>query len=132
MGAIGIGIAAGFVCLWAVTWLKGRLGYDDALDVFGVHGVGGALGALLTGVFAAPALGGTGVWDYVANAVNPDYSILTQVIAQAKGVVITVVWSSVVSLVAYKLVDLTIGLRATDDRQREGLDTAEHGERAYT
>jgi Amt family ammonium transporter len=94
--------------------------------------VGGALGALLTGVFAAPALGGTGVYDYVTNAVNPDYSILGQVIAQAKGVGVTIVWSGVVSLIAYKLVDLTIGLRATDDRQREGLDTAEHGERAYT
>jgi Amt family ammonium transporter len=131
MGALAIGLVAGVVCLWAVTWLKHALKYDDSLDVFGVHGIGGIIGALLTGVFASPALGGTGVWDYVANAVTPDYSIAAQVKIQAIAVATTIVWSGVVSLVAFKLVDLVIGLRMPEDKEREGLDTAEHGERAY-
>ena len=130
MGAIVIGLLAGVVCLWAVTWLKHTLGYDDSLDVFGVHCVGGILGALLTGVFASPALGGTSWYDYVANAAA-EFDMGAQVIAQAWGVGLTIVWSAVVSFVAYKLVDMTIGLRVTEDVEREGLDTAEHGERAY-
>ena len=93
MGALAIGAAAGLVCLWGVTGLKKMLGSDDSLDVFGVHGVGGILGALLTGIFADPALGGTGVWDYVANAVTPDYSISSQLWIQAQGVITTVIWS---------------------------------------
>jgi ammonium transporter, Amt family len=132
MGAIAIGLVAGVLCLWAVTWLKHKLKYDDSLDVFGVHGIGGIVGALLTGVFASPDLGGTGVWDYVANGVAPGYSIAGQVKIQATAVATTLVWSAVVSLVAYKLVDLVIGLRPAEDKEREGLDTAEHGERAYT
>ena len=102
-----------------------------SLDVFGVHGVGGILGALLTGVFADPSLGGTGIYDYVANAVAPDYSIAGQVFIQAKAVLTTIAWSGVVSLVAYKLVDLVIGLRVPEDEEREGLDITSHGETAY-
>jgi Amt family ammonium transporter len=107
------------------------LGADDSLDVFGVHGVGGIVGALLTGVFAAPALGGTGIYDYVANAVAADYSIAGQVWIQAKAVLTTVVWSGVVSFIAYKLVDMVIGLRVPEDAEREGLDITSHGETAY-
>jgi len=131
MGAIVLGLAAGIVCLWAVVWLKHALGYDDSLDVFGVHCVGGILGAMLTGVFASPALGGTSWYDYVANAAA-EFDMGTQLVAQAWGVGTTIVWSGLVSLIAYKLVDWTIGLRVTEDQEREGLDTAEHGERAYT
>jgi Amt family ammonium transporter len=107
------------------------LGADDALDVFGVHGVGGILGALLTGVLAAPKLGGQGIYDYVANKVSADYSIYDQLVVQGTGVLTTVVWSGVVALIAYKLVDLTIGLRVTEEEEREGLDISSHGESAY-
>jgi Amt family ammonium transporter len=131
MGAIIIGLISGFLCLWGVTGLKRMLGADDSLDVFGVHGVGGIVGALLTGVFAAPALGGTGIYDYVANAVAADYSIVGQVWIQAKAVLTTVVWSGVVSFIAYKLVDMVIGLRVPEDAEREGLDISSHGETAY-
>jgi Amt family ammonium transporter len=131
MGAIVIGLISGFLCLWGVTGLKRMLGADDSLDVFGVHGVGGIVGALLTGVFAAPALGGTGIYDYVANAVAADYSIVGQVWIQAKAVLTTIVWSGVVSFIAYKLVDLVIGLRVPEDEEREGLDISSHGETAY-
>ncbi len=131
MGAIIIGLISGFLCLWGVTGLKRMLGADDSLDVFGVHGVGGIVGALLTGVFAAPALGGTGIYDYVANAVAADYSIVGQVWVQAKAVLTTIVWSGVVSFIAYKVVDLVIGLRVPEDAEREGLDITSHGETAY-
>ncbi len=132
MGAIVIGLLAGFLCLWGVNGLKKLLGADDSLDVFGVHGVGGILGALLTGVFAAPSLGGTGIYDYVANKVNPDYSITGQVWIQLQGVLTTLVWSGVVAFVAYKLVDLVIGLRVPEEEEREGLDITSHGETAYS
>ena len=131
MGAIVIGLAAGVVCLWGVNGLKRMLGADDSLDVFGVHGVGGILGALLTGVFAAPSLGGTGVFDYVANAANPDFSIAGQVWIQLQGVLTTIVWSGVVSFIAFKLVDMIVGLRVAEDEEREGLDITAHGESAY-
>jgi Amt family ammonium transporter len=131
MGAIVIGLLAGLVCLWGVNGLKRLLGADDSLDVFGVHGVGGILGALLTGVFASPSLGGTGVYDYVANQVNPDYSIGGQVWIQLQGVLITMVWSAVVAFIAYKIVDLVIGLRVAEEEEREGLDISSHGETAY-
>jgi Amt family ammonium transporter len=131
MGAIIIGLLAGVVCLFAVTKLKAALGYDDSLDVFGVHCIGGILGALLTGVFNNPDLGGTGVYDYVAGTwgyagTGP------AVLAQAKAVGVTILWTGVVSLIAYKLIDLVIGLRVTDEVETEGLDTAEHGERGYS
>lgn len=131
MGAIAIGTIGGFGGLWGVNGLKRLLGADDSLDVFGVHGVCGILGALLTGVFAAPSLGGTGVFDYVTNAVNPDYSIVDQVIIQATAVGTTIVWSAVVSFIAYKLVDIVLGLRVTEEEEREGLDISSHGETAY-
>ena len=131
MGAIAIGAIAGFACLWGVTGLKRLLGADDSLDVFGVHGVGGIVGALLTGVFAAPSLGGTGVYDYVANAVGANYSISSQVWIQTQGVLVTIVWSAVVSIIAFKLVDLLLGLRVSEEDEREGLDITSHGETAY-
>jgi Amt family ammonium transporter len=131
MGGLVIGLLAGVVCLWGVNGLKRMLGADDSLDVFGVHGVGGILGALLTGVFAAPSLGGTGVYDYVANAVAPEYSIGGQVWIQFQAVLTTVVWSGVVAFVAYKLVDLLVGLRVPEEEEREGLDITSHGESAY-
>ena len=130
MGAIAIGLAAGLVCLWAVAGLKHRLGYDDSLDVFGVHCVGGIVGALLTAVFCSPALGGTGVYDYVANAVA-EYSIGAQLKAQLLGVVVSLVWSGVVAAISFKIVDPVIGLRVAEEQEREGLDTVSHGERAY-
>jgi len=130
-GAVVMGLLAGLLCLWGVTGLKKLLGSDDALDVFGVHGVGGILGAILTGVFAAPSLGGTGIYDYVANAVAPDYSIGGQVWIQFQGVLTTVILSGVVSFIAYKLVDIVIGLRVTEEEEREGLDISSHGESAY-
>jgi ammonium transporter, Amt family len=130
-GAIVIGLAAGAACFWGVTGLKKLLGADDSLDVFGVHGVGGILGALLTGVFAAPSLGGTGICNYVSNKCGEWGSIGGQVWIQAQGVLFTVVVSGVVSLVAFKLVDLVIGLRVSEEDEREGLDIASHGETAY-
>ncbi len=131
MGGIVIGGLAGVVCLWGVHGLKRMLNVDDSLDVFGVHGIGGMLGAILTGVFASPDLGGTGVWDYVANAVTPDYSIAAQVKIQAIGVITTVVWSGLVSIVGYFLIDKLVGLRVPVEAEREGLDLTSHGERAY-
>ncbi|QXP86143.1 ammonium transporter [Methylococcus sp. Mc7] len=130
MGSIVLGLLAGAVCFWAVTSLKNALGYDDSLDVFGVHGVGGIIGALGTGIFASPALGGAGVYDYVANAVA-EYDMVSQVISQAWGVGLTIVWSGVVSFVSYKIVDLLVGLRVSEETEREGLDIREHGETAY-
>ena len=129
-GALIIGLLAGVVCLWGVTGLKRLIGADDALDVFGVHGIGGILGAILTGVFVSPSLGGTGVYDYVANKVG-DFDMTAQLISQLWGVGTAIVWSAVVSLIAYKIVDLIIGLRVPEDEEREGLDVTSHGESAY-
>lgn len=129
-GALAIGLLAGVICLWGVTGLKRMLGADDSLDVFGVHGVGGILGAMLTGVFAAPALGGTSWWDYVANAPGA-YDMAAQLKVQAQGVLTTVVISGVVATVAYKLIDLVIGLRVDEESEVMGLDVSSHGERAY-
>ncbi len=131
MGGLVIGLLAGVTCLWGVNSLKRILGADDSLDVFGVHGVGGILGAILTGVFAAPSLGGTGIYDYVANAVAPEYSIASQVWVQFQGVITTVVWSGVVAYIAYKIVDMIVGLRVSEEEEREGLDISSHGETAY-
>jgi len=122
MGAIVIGLAAGVVCLWGVNGLKRLLGADDSLDVFGVHGVGGILGAVLTGVFTAPGLGGTG---------GDDFSIGGQVVTQITAVGVTIVWSAVVAFIAYKVVDMVVGLRVAEEEEREGLDIASHGESAY-
>jgi len=133
-GAFVIGIAAGLVCLWGVSGLKKMLGADDSLDVFGVHAVGGILGALLTGVFNSPSLGGPSFpVDWVTGTMTAakDYSIWGQFTIQAKAVGLTAVWSGVVAFVAYKLVDLTIGLRVPEEEEREGLDVSSHGEAAY-
>ncbi len=133
-GGVIIGFVSGFACLWGVNGLKKLLGADDSLDVFGVHGVGGILGALLTGVFNSPSLGGPGfVADWVtATMVTPaDFSIGAQVWVQAKAVLVTVLWSGVVSVIAYKIADITIGLRVSEEEEREGLDISSHGESAY-
>ena len=133
-GALIIGLIAGFACLWGVNGLKKMLGADDSLDVFGVHGVGGIVGALLTGVFSSPNLGGPsamGDWVTATMITSADFSIASQVLIQAKAVLVTIVWSGVVSLIAFKLVDLTIGLRVTEEEEREGLDISSHGETAY-
>lgn len=131
MGAIVIGFVAGFACLWGVNGLKKMLGADDSLDVFGVHGVGGIVGALLTGVFNTQALGGPGlVGDWVTASVTSN-AIGAQVWIQLKAVLLTVVWSGVVSVIAFKIVDLVIGLRVPEEEEREGLDITSHGETAY-
>ncbi|OWQ84749.1 ammonia channel protein [Roseateles aquatilis] len=133
-GGLVIGLVAGFACLWGVSGLKKLLGADDSLDVFGVHGVGGIVGALLTGVFNSPSLGGpSAVGDWVtATAIAPDaYSIGAQVFTQLKAVLLTIVWSGVVSVIAFKIVDLVIGLRVNEEEEREGLDISSHGETAY-
>ena len=131
MGSLIIGLLAGVLCLWGVTGLKKILKADDSLDVFGVHGVGGITGAVLTGVFASPSLGGTGIYDYVANAVAPEYDMIGQVMIQATAIATTIVWSGVVAFISYKLVDMVIGLRVSEEEEREGLDISSHGETAY-
>jgi Amt family ammonium transporter len=133
-GAFVIGLVAGGVCLWGVNGLKRVLRADDSLDVFGVHAVGGIAGALLTGVFNDPSLGGPGfVADWVTGKVitAADFSIASQLWTQFKAVIITIVWSGVVAFVAYKIADLVVGLRVSDEDEREGLDTTYHGEAAY-
>ncbi|MGO4395641.1 ammonium transporter [Variovorax sp. M-6] len=131
MGAIIVGFVAGFACLWGVNGLKKMLGADDSLDVFGVHGVGGIVGALLTGVFNTQALGGPGlVGDWVTAGIVSN-GIGAQVWIQLKAVVLTIVWSGVVAFIAFKIADLTIGLRVSEEEEREGLDISSHGETAY-
>ncbi len=121
-GAIVLGAVAGVVCMWAVVSLKPMLGYDDSLDVFGVHGVGGIVGALGTAIVAAPSLGGFGVGEY---------TIAGQLMTQAKAVLVCIVWTSVVSLVALYVIKLLFGVRVSEQAEREGLDISTHGERAY-
>jgi Amt family ammonium transporter len=130
MGAIVLGAVAGVVCLWAVTGLKRALGYDDSLDVFGVHAVGGTIGAIGTGILVNPKFGGTGVFDYATNAVGA-FDANAQIISQLWAVGTAVVWSGVVSFVLFKLIDLFMGLRVSEEAEREGLDVASHGEKAY-
>ncbi|MCU0831814.1 MAG: ammonium transporter [Rhizobiaceae bacterium] len=134
MGAIIIGLIAGVVCFVASTMIKNALGYDDSLDVFGIHGVGGIIGALLTGIFVNPALGGAGIPDYVSQPGTlqvAEYVFSTAFMAQVKGVLLCVVWTGVVSFVLFKAIDMTIGLRVSADDERQGLDLTSHGERAY-
>ena len=130
-GAFAIGLVAGVVCLWGVTGLKRVLKADDSLDVFGVHAVGGITGALLTGIFNSPDLGGPGsVQDWVT--MTSGYpGIAAQFWIQLKAVCITIAWTGVVALVAYKIADKLVGLRVTDEQEREGLDINSHGESAY-
>ena len=130
MGALVLGLLAGFICLFACTVIKNALGYDDSADVFGVHCVGGILGALATGILVNPALGGTGVMDYVAGKIG-DYDMVTQMVAQSKAVLTTLVWSGVGSAILFKVVDVIVGLRVNVEVEREGLDVTEHTERAY-
>jgi ammonium transporter, Amt family len=131
IGGVVLGAIAGFACLWGVHGLKKILGADDTLDVFGVHGVGGIVGALLTGVFNNQKLGGPGqVTDWVKMTVGSN-GMWDQFVIQGKAVCVTLVWSGVVAFIAFKLVDLTIGLRVTEEEEREGLDITSHGETAY-
>jgi ammonium transporter, Amt family len=135
MGSIVLGFVAGAICFIACTTLKNALKYDDSLDVFGIHGVGGIVGAIATGILVNTALGGVGIPDYISKpgelAVG-EYVLGTAVWAQIKGVLLTVVWSGVGSFVIFKIVDIVVGLRVTQDSEREGLDISEHGERGYT
>jgi Amt family ammonium transporter len=131
MGALVLGLVAGVVCLFFCTTIKNALGYDDALDVFGVHCIGGIVGAIATGILVNPALGGAGIIDYTIGKVG-EYSFATQLMAQIKAVVTTLVWSGVVSFILYKVVDILVGLREPVEKEREGLDISDHGERAYT
>ncbi|HET7153823.1 MAG TPA: ammonium transporter [Hyphomicrobiaceae bacterium] len=130
MGAIVLGLVAGFVCFIACSAIKNALGYDDALDVFGVHGVGGIVGAIGTGILAAPFLGGSGVFDYTTGKIA-DYDMVTQVISQIKAVCLTIVWSGLGTLILLTVVRAVVGLRPAADQEREGLDLVDHGERAY-
>jgi ammonium transporter, Amt family len=123
MGAIILGIVAGVVCFWAVSGLKRMFGYDDSLDVFGVHGVGGIVGAIGVGFLAAPGFGGTGF----ADGVTMGEQVVTQIIS----VVVTLVWTGIISYILFKIIDATIGLRVPEDQEREGLDSTQHGEAAY-
>ncbi len=123
MGAIALGFVASIISFWAVTSLKAKLGYDDSLDVFGIHGVAGIIGAIGVGVLASTSLGGVGFAEGVTMG--------DQLYVQVLSVVVTIVWCGVISYILYKIVDLLIGLRVSEESEREGLDTTEHGERAY-
>jgi Amt family ammonium transporter len=134
MGSVVLGFASGALCFVFCSSVKNAFGYDDTLDVFGIHCIGGILGALATGILVAPSLGGTGLVDYVAkpgSASPGEYVMATQVWAQFKAVALTIVWSGVGSAILYKIVDVIIGLRVTQEEEREGLDVTDHGERAY-
>jgi Amt family ammonium transporter len=133
MGSIVLGLITGVVCFGACTSMKSAFGYDDSLDVFGVHCIGGILGAVATGILVDPALGGTGIADYISKPgqITVVYDMAFQVAAQLKAVAVTVIWSAVGSAIIYKFVDLTIGLRLPKEKERAGLDLTEHGERAY-
>jgi Amt family ammonium transporter len=134
MGSIFLGVGAGLVCFFFCSTVKNAFGYDDSLDVFGIHCVGGILGAIMTGILVNPALGGAGIPDYITKPgelVLADYVLTTAVMAQVKAVLFTLLWSGIGSAILYKIVDVTIGLRVTQEQEREGLDIAEHGERAY-
>jgi Amt family ammonium transporter len=131
MGALILGIIAGVVCYFFCTTIKNAFGYDDALDVFGVHCVGGIVGALLTGILVNPALGGSGVFDYTIGKIG-EYSLTGQMWSQITAVVVTLLWSGIGSAILYWIVDLIVGLRVSVDKEREGLDITDHGERAYS
>jgi Amt family ammonium transporter len=126
MGAIVMGVIAAPICLWGVGGFKRLTGVDDAFDVFGIHGLGGIVGAILTAIFAAPVLGGTG-------GLSPDsFAMGHQLWVQTKSVLLTLAWSAIVAFVAYKLADWTVGLRVSEEHERQGLDITSHGESAYT
>jgi len=130
-GAFVIGLGVGLVCLWGVNGLKKLIGADDSLDVFGVHALGGIFGALMTGIFNAPSLGGPGfVTDWVTAKVGFT-SIAEQFIIQCKAVGIAFIWTAISAFIAFKIADLLVGLRVNEDEEREGLDISSHGESAY-
>ncbi len=141
MGALVLGLVAGAICFFFCTAVKHALGYDDTLDVFGVHAIGGLVGAIGTGIVAAPFYGGTGVIDYTKCVIKDgvltndcpigDYDMMSQVLIQAKNAAITVGWSGVGSLVVFLIISIIVGLRVSEEKEREGLDISEHGERAY-
>jgi ammonium transporter, Amt family len=133
VGALVLGLVVSPACLFFVSTVKNSFGYDDALDVFGVHCIGGIIGALGTGILVNPALGGVGITDYTNITGNNagTYEFGTQMIAQGKAVLATLVWSGVGSAILYKIVDVIIGLRPSVEEEREGLDITDHGERAY-
>jgi Amt family ammonium transporter len=131
MGAIVLGLIVSPICLFFVSVVKNKLNYDDSLDVFGVHAVGGIVGAIATGILVDPALGGAGIVDYTAGGAAVYPGLVPQVIAQLKGVLTTLVWSGIGSTIVFGIIKLTIGLRVKEEVEREGLDIAEHGERAY-
>ncbi len=139
MGAIVLGLMAGAVCFFFCTAVKSALGYDDTLDVFGIHAVAGILGAIMTGILVDPALGGAGIVDYASCAKDGDittcdaaaYDMMTQLMAQLKGVLVTVAWSAIGSLAVFSVIAVIFGLRVSEEKEREGLDISEHGERAY-
>jgi Amt family ammonium transporter len=141
MGTLILGLVAGIVCFFFCTAVKSALGYDDTLDVFGVHAMGGIIGALGTGIVVDPALGGAGIVDYTKCAVENgaftgtcgalDYNMVGQVIIQAKAVLMTLAWSGVGSLIVYIIIGVLVGLRVSEETEREGLDIVSHGERAY-
>jgi Amt family ammonium transporter len=134
MGSLVLGLIVSPVCLFFISSVKNKLGYDDALDVFGIHCIGGILGAIATGILVSPDLGGVGITDYTINpgAGAPGaYDMAAQVLTQAKAVLYTLLWSGIGSAILFKIVDLVLGLRVPTDAEREGLDVAEHGERAY-
>ena len=134
MGSVVLGLIAGAGCFGAVSFIRNAFKIDDSLDVFGIHGVGGIIGALATGILVNPALGGAGIPDYLSqpgSLVVADYVFATAFMAQVKAVVFTVLFSGIGSYILFKLVDLVIGLRVSEEEEREGLDVAEHGERAY-
>ncbi len=134
MGALCLGLVAGVVCFFFCTVVKNMFKYDDALDVFGIHAIGGIIGAIGTGIVAAPSLGGVGITDYtgpILKVASPDYDIMGQVLIQAQGVGITILWSGILSAILFYVVKMIVGLRPTPDQEREGLDITDHGERAY-
>ena len=134
MGSIALGLVAGTVCFLMCSTVKNAIGYDDSLDVFGVHCIGGILGALATGILVNPALGGVGLPDYTTKPgelVVAAYAFGPAFLAQVKAVVVTLLWSGIGSAILYKIVDVIVGLRVTQEEEREGLDIADHGERAY-
>ena len=131
MGAIVLGLVVSPICLFFVSVVKNKLGYDDSLDVFGVHCIGGIVGAIATGIVVSPALGGAGIVDYTAGGAAVYPGLVPQVISQLKGVATTIAWSGIGSLIVFGLIKVTIGLRVKEEVEREGLDIAEHGERAY-
>jgi ammonium transporter, Amt family len=134
MGAIVLGLIVSPICFFFIATVKRKLGYDDSLDVFGVHCIGGIVGAIATGILVNPALGGQGVADYASQPGTlqvAEYVLSTQVMAQIKAVLVTLLWSGIGSFVLFFVIDKIIGLRPSEETEREGLDLTEHGERAY-